>query len=100
MARRAAHDVDVVDFKETYTWREASLPAGTDLYRWVVAALPGALIEDPGLNDPQKSAILEPHRERITWDAPIHSVADVDALPSAPRTLNRSRPGSVCCAGS
>ena len=89
--------VDVVDFKETYTWREASLSAGTDLYRWIVAALPLALIEDPGLNDPQKSAILEPHRGRITWDAPIHSVADVDALPFAPRTLNSkpSRFGSL-----
>ena len=89
--------VDVVDFKETYTWREASLSAGTDLYRSILAALPDALIEDPGLNDPQKSAILEPHRERITWDAPIHSVADVDALPFAPRTLNSkpSRFGSL-----
>ena len=89
--------VDVVDFKEAYTWREASLSAGTDLYHLILAALPDALIEDPGLSDPQKSAILEPHRERITWDAPIHSVADVDALPFAPRTLNSkpSRFGSL-----
>jgi hypothetical protein len=28
------------------------------------------------------------HRDRITWDAPIHSVADVEALPFPPRTLN------------
>ena len=34
--------------------------------------------------------MLEPHRERITWDAPIHSVADVLALPFPPRTLNSS----------
>ena len=32
--------------------------------------------------------MLAPHRERITWDAPIHSVADVLALPFAPRMLN------------
>jgi L-alanine-DL-glutamate epimerase-like enolase superfamily enzyme len=89
--------VDVVDFKETYTWREASLSAGTDLYRWLVDALPNALIEDPGLNDSGKAAILAPHHARITWDAPIHSVADVDALPYPPRTLNSkpSRFGSL-----
>ena len=32
--------------------------------------------------------MLEPHRDRITWDAPIHSVDDVEALPFAPRTIN------------
>ncbi len=32
--------------------------------------------------------MLFPHRARITWDAPIHSVADVLALPFAPRMLN------------
>ena len=32
--------------------------------------------------------MLEPYRERITWDAPIHSVADVLALPFPPRMLN------------
>jgi hypothetical protein len=89
--------VDVVDFKETYTWREASLSAGTDLYRWIVDALPNVLIEDPGLDDPRKAEILEPHRGRITWDAPIHSVADVGALPFSPLTLNSkpSRFGSL-----
>ena len=41
--------------------------------------------------------MLEPHRDRITWDAPIHSWADVEALPFAPRCLNSkpSRFGSV-----
>ena len=32
--------------------------------------------------------MLEPHRDRITWDAPIHSWADVEALPFPPRCLN------------
>ena len=32
--------------------------------------------------------MLAPYRDRITWDAPIHSVADVEALPFPPRTLN------------
>jgi hypothetical protein len=89
--------VDVVDFKETYTWREAARTPGADLYRALVDALPSALLEDPGLDDPEKAAILEPHHDRITWDAPIHSVADVDALRFPPRTLNSkpSRFGSL-----
>jgi len=89
--------VDVVDFKEAYDWREPSRTAGSDLYRVIVNSLPDALIEDPGLDDPQKVGILELHRDRITWDAPIHSVADVDALPFAPKTLNSkpSRFGSL-----
>ena len=32
--------------------------------------------------------MLEPHRDRITWDAPIHSVDDIESLAFAPRTLN------------
>ena len=94
----AARDcVDVVDFKEAYTWREPERAAPPAVYRLVVESLPGALIEDPDLDDAAKAAVLEPHRERITWDAVIHSVADVDALPFAPRALNSkpSRFGSI-----
>jgi hypothetical protein len=89
--------VDVADFKEAYTWREPTRTPGPDVYRLVLDAFPQALIEDPGLDDPEKAAILEPHRDRITWDAPIHSVADVDALPFPPLTLNSkpSRFGSL-----
>jgi hypothetical protein len=89
--------VDVVDFKEAYTWREPDRTAGPDLYRLVVAALPSALIEDPDLSDPEKAAVLEPHLSRVTWDAVIHSVADVNALPFPPQTLNSkpSRFGSL-----
>jgi hypothetical protein len=89
--------VDVVDFKEAYTWREAARTAGPALYRLVVGSLPDALIEDPGASDPEKAAILEPHRDRVTWDSVVHSVADVDALPFPPRILNSkpSRFGSV-----
>ena len=89
--------VDVVDFKEAYTWRAHERTPPASLYRLVVEALPDALIEDPDITDPEKAAILEPHRDRITWDAPIHSVADVDALAFPPRILNSkpSRFGSV-----
>ena len=41
--------------------------------------------------------MLEPHRARLTWDFPIHSVADVEALEFRPECLNSkpSRFGSV-----
>jgi len=80
--------VDVVDFKEAYDWRAHERTPPASLYRLVVDALPDALIEDPDVTDPDKAAILEPHRGRITWDAPIHSVGDVDALPFEPVVLN------------
>jgi hypothetical protein len=89
--------VDVVDFKEAYTWREPERTAPAAVYRIVVEKLPEALIEDPDVVDQEKAAILDPHHERITWDAVIGSVADVDALPFPPRMLNSkpSRFGSV-----
>jgi hypothetical protein len=33
-------------------------------------------------------AVLDPYRDRVTWDAPIHSVADIEALPFPPKTVN------------
>ena len=32
--------------------------------------------------------MLESHRERFSWDAPIHSVADIQALRYPPRMVN------------
>jgi hypothetical protein len=97
VAELAALDaVDVVDFKEAYTWRAHERTPPPSLYRLVVEALPDALIEDPDVTG-EKGEILEPHRHRVTWDAPIHSVADVDALAFPPNVLNSkpSRFGSV-----
>ena len=41
--------------------------------------------------------VLDPYRDRITWDALIHSVADIAGLPFPPKTINfkPSRFGSV-----
>jgi hypothetical protein len=89
--------VDTVDLKGAYRGTPVDQPADARLYRLVVEGFPSAWIEDPDLDDPEAAAVLEPHRERITWDAPIHSVADIEALPFAPRMLNvkPSRFGSV-----
>jgi hypothetical protein len=82
----AAAPVEIVDFKAFYGADDAA-PPDPALYRRVVDGFPAAWIEDPALV-PATEDVLAPHRERITWDAPIQSIADVEALPFAPRTLN------------
>ena len=80
-------NVDVVDLKGQYKGTIVDNPADPELYRRVAEAFPDAWIEDPDLT-PETDAVLEPHRDRITWDAPIHSWADVERLPFKPRCLN------------
>ena len=74
------------DYKAYYS-QEDGPPPDAELYRRVAEGFPEAYLEDPALTD-ETDAVLEPHRDRVTWDAPIHSVADVEALPFAPRVLN------------
>ena len=80
--------VESVDFKALYTGTEVDQTGDVSLYRRVIDALPDALIEDPGLSDPEVATFLEPHRDRITWDAPIHGIADIEGLPFKPRMVN------------
>jgi hypothetical protein len=86
-ALAATGAVDVVDLKGRYHGTSVDQPPDAALYERVARTFPDAWIEDPALT-PETDAVLEPYRDRITWDAPIHSVADVEALPFAPRTLN------------
>jgi L-alanine-DL-glutamate epimerase-like enolase superfamily enzyme len=79
--------VDSVDFKSFYTGTIVDQPADPLLYRRVVEAFPDAWIEDPALT-PETEPVLAPHRERFSWDAPIHSIADIQALPYPPRMVN------------
>ena len=89
--------VDSIDLKGQYRGTVVDQRPDAGLYRLVAEAFPEAWIEDPDLDDPETAAALEPHRDRITWDAIIHSVEDIEALPFQPRTLNvkPSRFGSV-----
>jgi L-alanine-DL-glutamate epimerase-like enolase superfamily enzyme len=87
-ALAATGAVDSVDFKAFYTGTVVDNPTDPALYRRVVAAFPDAWIEDPDVSDPEVDEILRPHRDRITWDAPIHSIADIEALPFPPRMVN------------
>ena len=60
---------------------------GVDATRRLAEGLPGAWIEDPKITD-DTWPVLEPHRARITWDANIHSVADIKGLPFVPAMVN------------
>lgn len=79
--------VRVVDLKGAYGGDWVEMDATPEAYGRIVEGLPGVFIEDPEWNE-TTAPVLEPHRERITWDAPIHGVADVLALPFEPRVLN------------
>ena len=83
----ASGAVDSVDFKGLYEGTIVDQPADPVLYERVVEAFPDAWIEDPKLTE-ETDAILLPHRDRVTWDAPIHGVADIEALPFPPRMVN------------
>jgi hypothetical protein len=88
--------VDVVDMKGCYRNLNVAMDPEIALYRRVIEGLPDAWIEDPGLAG-STAGLLERHRDRITWDEPIHSVADIEAMPWRPRMLNLkpARIGSV-----
>jgi hypothetical protein len=92
----ATQAVDVVDLKGLYEGQWVDATPTAELYGRVAEAFPEAWLEDARLTDATRP-VLEPHRDRLTWDLPIHSVADVDALPFPPRCLNSkpSRFGSV-----
>jgi hypothetical protein len=88
--------VDSIDFKGHYQGTPVDQGADADLYRRVVQGFPSAWLEDPAL-DEHTRPLLEPHADRITWDAVIHSIDDIESLPWRPRTVNvkPSRFGSL-----
>lgn len=78
--------VDTADLKSQYP-PPFGQPADPRLYELVVRAFPDAWLEDPAVTD-DTWKVLEPHRERITWDAPLRSIADIEALADRPRAIN------------
>jgi L-alanine-DL-glutamate epimerase-like enolase superfamily enzyme len=95
--------VDSADFKGLYRGTVVDNPADPTLYHRVAEGFPDAWLEDPDLSAPGIDEVLAPHRDRITWDAPIHAIADIEALPFAPKMVNikPSRFGGLArlCAG-
>jgi len=88
IAALAATDaVEIIDFKGRYGLEVGELPALLTMYERVIAAFPDALLEDAH-DLPEVARLLEPESHRISYDAPIHSVADLDAAPFPPRAVN------------
>ena len=80
--------VDSVDFKALYHGTVVDVQPDPALYQRVVAAFPDAWLEDPDLVTEGTAAALADAHDRITWDAPIHSIADIESLPFVPRMVN------------
>jgi len=88
--------VRVVDLKAYYRGTTVDLAPDPELYRAVAEELPDAIIEDAWLEDGLREA-LAGAEDRLSFDAPVHSLEDLDGLPLDPRWLNvkPSRFGTV-----
>ena len=88
--------VRVVDLKAYYRGTSVDLAPDPELYRAVAEELPDVIIEDPWLEDGCREA-LAGAEDRLSFDAPVHSLKDFDELPLEPRWLNvkPSRFGTV-----
>ena len=79
--------VHTIDFKGQYDLPVEDAKALAAVYEMLIKAFPDALLEDPH-DLPEITPIIEPHAGRVSYDAPIHTVADLDAVPLPARTFN------------
>jgi len=79
--------VRVLDFKAYYTGTPVDVVPDPVLYRAAVELFPDAVLEDASL-DGECGEVLRGQEARLSFDAPIHSVADVRALPVKPGWMN------------
>jgi len=88
--------VRILDLKGHYEGTDVDAEPDPELYALVAETFPDAILEDPALT-PETRPIIDDHADRVSWDAPIHALADVDALERDPNYLNvkPSRFGSI-----
>ncbi|HEV7616141.1 MAG TPA: hypothetical protein VGO36_07910 [Solirubrobacterales bacterium] len=87
-ALAATGAVDSLDLKGFYKGTPVDVITDPVLYANLIEAFPDAWLEDPDVTD-ETRPLLDPVSERVTWDAPIHSIADIEAMPwSPPKTVN------------
>lgn len=82
--------VRVLDLKGLYRGTPVDVETDPELYAAVAEAFPDAYLEDPDLEPPAAREALAPHMARVTWDAPLHSVADI--VERAPERAINSKP--------
>jgi L-alanine-DL-glutamate epimerase-like enolase superfamily enzyme len=86
--------VRVLDLKGHYRGTPVDVETDPELYRAVAEAFPEAYLEDPDLTG-EAAEVLEPHAERVTWDAPLHSLDDVKEMGRKAINSKPSRFGSI-----
>jgi len=93
---RSLAPVRILDLKGHYKGTPVDVDTDPELYAWVAEAFPEAYLEDPDVNDETRE-VLAPHAERLTYDAPLHSLDDVKAIAEPVRAINSkpSRFGSI-----
>ena len=93
---REIAQVDVLDLKGLYRGTPVDVETDPELYAATAEAWPRAYLEDPDVNG-ETRPVLEPHWDRVTWDAPLHSLEDVVSLERQPKAINSkpSRFGSL-----
>ena len=86
----------VLDLKGAYEGTSVDQDPDPELYRRVFETFPDAVVEDPAVV-PETRAVVETNADRLSWDAPVHGVADLEGLPFEPRWCNvkPSRFGTV-----
>jgi L-alanine-DL-glutamate epimerase-like enolase superfamily enzyme len=86
-ALAATGSVRVLDFKAFYTGTVVEQRPDPELYRAAAELFADAVLEDPALI-PETLAALDRAIDRLAFDAPIHSLDDIDALPVRIRHVN------------
>jgi hypothetical protein len=86
--------VRVLDLKGMYVGTPVDVDTDPALYRAVAERFPEAYLEDPDINDETRE-VLEPYDDRVTWDAPLHSLTDVQQMARKAINSKPSRFGSL-----
>jgi len=86
-ALAATGRVRVCDLKALYVGTPVDTSPDAAFHTLIAERFPDAVLEDVSL-EPDVLAALDGYRDRISFDAPIHSLADVDALPVRIKHLN------------
>ena len=84
----------MLDLKGMYSGTPVDVDTDPELYRAVAEKFPDAYLEDPDIND-ETGEVLAPHDDRITWDAPLESLADVKERARKAINSKPSRFGSL-----
>jgi hypothetical protein len=85
--------VHILNFKGQYGLEVEDVAALAHLYERLLEAFPEALLEDPH-DLPEIAPLVEPYAARVAYDAPIATVADLDATP-LPANIFNIKPSRV-----